>query len=71
MPMPEGIVSVLIDRESGCPARAGQRDVIFEVFEDGNVPDCEVIDELPDIFNDASGIDPVTGEPDDEAEPLF
>ena len=24
MPMPDGIVSVLIDRETGCPARAGQ-----------------------------------------------
>jgi len=72
MPMPDGIVSVLIDRDSGCPARAGQRDVIFEVFEDGNVPDCEIVDELPDIFNDASGIDPETGETaEDEAEPLF
>jgi penicillin-binding protein 1A len=71
MPMPDGIVSVLIDRESGCPARAGQRDVIFEVFEEGNVPDCEVIDELPDIFNDASAIDPQDEPAEDEAEPLF
>ena len=72
MPMPDGIVSVLIDRDSGCPARAGQRDVIFEVFEEGNVPDCEVVDELPDIFNDASGIDAPDDETaDEEAEPLF
>ncbi|MGI9237338.1 MAG: penicillin-binding protein 1A [Woeseiaceae bacterium] len=57
LPMPEGIVSVKIDRETGCPARAGQGNVVFEVFREGNVPSCEFIDEQPDIFNDASGID--------------
>jgi len=78
LPMPEGIVSVLIDRETGCPARAGRANVTFEVFREGHVPDCEIIDELPDIFNDATGID----EPDDgeqengeeeeqQEEPLF
>jgi penicillin-binding protein 1A len=72
MPMPDGIVSVLIDRDSGCPARASQRDVVFEVFEAGRVPDCEAVEDVPDIFNDASGIDPQTGEPvEGEAEPLF
>ena len=72
MPMPEGIVSVLIDRETGCPARAGQRNVVFEVFREGRVPDCEVVDELPDIFNDASGIDPEPEEePVEDEEPLF
>ena len=58
MPMPEGIVSVLIDRETGCPARAGQRNVVFEVFREGHVPECDIVDEVPDIFNDASGLDP-------------
>ncbi|MDH3619652.1 MAG: PBP1A family penicillin-binding protein [Gammaproteobacteria bacterium] len=57
MPMPEGIVSVLIDRETGCPARSGQRNVVFEVFRDGNVPQCDVASEAPDIFNDAAGTD--------------
>ena len=72
MPMPEGIVSVLIDRETGCPARAGQRNVVFEVFREGRVPDCEVVEELPDIFNDASGIDPEPEEePAEDTEPLF
>jgi penicillin-binding protein 1A len=72
MPMPEGIVSVLIDRETGCPARAGQRNVVFEVFREGRVPDCEVVEELPDIFNDASGIDPEPEEePAEGEEPLF
>jgi penicillin-binding protein 1A len=74
MPMPEGIVSVLIDRETGCPARAGQRNVVFEVFRDGHVPECEIVDEVPDIFNDASAIDaPVVedGEEEQEPETLF
>ena len=65
MPMPEDIVSVLIDRGTGCPARAGQRNVVFEVFREGHVPDCEFIEEPPDIFNDASGID---APPEDEAD---
>jgi penicillin-binding protein 1A len=64
MPMPEGIVSVLIDRETGCPARAGQGNVVFEVFREDHVPECDVAEEVPDIFNDASGIDP---DPDEEA----
>jgi penicillin-binding protein 1A len=57
MPMPEGIVSVRIDRETGCPARAGQGNAVFEVFREGNLPTCEFVDEPSDIFNDASGID--------------
>lgn len=65
MPMPEGIVSVLIDRETGCPARAGQRNVIFEVFREGRVPECDIVDEIPDIFNDASGLDQ---NPEEESE---
>ena len=65
MPMPEGIVSVRIDRETGCPARTGQQNVVFEVFREGHVPECDEIEEIPDIFIDASGRDPV---PDDEAE---
>lgn len=72
MPMPDGIVSVLIDRETGCPARAGQRNVVFEVFRDNNVPTCEFNDDAPDIFNDASGIDAPPEEQDpQEEEPLF
>ena len=76
MPMPEGIVSVLIDRETGCPARAGQPNTTFEVFRAGRVPDCEVAEEIPDIFNDAFGTDPEPGEEsreegEEEAEPLF
>ena len=76
MPMPEGIVSVLIDRESGCPARAGQRDVMFEVFFEDGVPECEDFEEIPDIFNEPGSIDApaddATGEapndaPDDES----
>ncbi len=72
MPMPEGIVSALIDRASGCPARAGQRDVVFEVFRENNVPQCEHAEEFPDIFNETTAIDAPNGETaEDEAEPLF
>ena len=74
MPMPDGIVTVLIDRETGCPARAGQRDTVFEVFREGHVPECDIADAVPDIFNDASAIDaPPTedGEEQEEPETLF
>jgi penicillin-binding protein 1A len=74
LPMPEGIVSVLIDKESGCPARSGQRNVVFEVFREGHVPECDYNDELPDIFNDAAGIDvppEEQGEQDEGDESLF
>jgi penicillin-binding protein 1A len=69
MPMPEGIVSVLIDRETGCPARAGQRNTIFEVFREDRVPECDDVDAIPDIFNDASSIDAPPTEEDEEEEP--
>jgi len=68
MPMPEGIVSVRIDRETGCPARAGQANVIFEVFREGHVPNCESFEEVTDPFNDAAGIDPKPEELEDQDE---
>jgi penicillin-binding protein 1A len=70
MPMPEGMVSVLIDRETGCPARAGQRNVIFEVFREGHVPVCDLAEGIDDPFNNTSGVDaaPVVP-PDDNAAP--
>ncbi len=76
MAMPDGIVSVRIDPESGCPARTGQRNAIFEVFRFDQVPECEFVDEIPDIFNDASALDPKLDEeteenPDEESESLF
>lgn len=71
-PMPEGIITVLIDRKTGCPARAGQSNVIFEVFREGHVPECEDIEDLPDIFNDAAGIDAIPEAPEqEESESLF
>jgi penicillin-binding protein 1A len=74
MPMPEGIVSVRISETSGCPARAGQSDVRFEVFREGHVPECETIEELPDIFNDTTGLDDQLedeGEDEEQDESLF
>ena len=69
MPMPDGIVSVRIARDTGCPARAGQLDTTWEVFREGQVPECEDVEELPDIFNDTSGIDDVPSAEDGEEEP--
>ena len=71
LPMPDGIVSALIDRETGCPARAGQRNTLFEFFREGHVPKCENLDELPDIFNDPGGIDEIPEDESEEAESLF
>jgi len=74
LPMPEGIVSVLIAKQTGCPARAGQSDVTFEVFREGHVPECEVVEELPDIFNDTTGLDDqpeVEGEEEEQDDSLF
>ena len=72
MAMPAGIVSVLIDRDTGCPARAGQSNVTFEIFREGHVPECENVEELPDIFNDTTGSGDDTGEESEEMdEPLF
>jgi len=73
MAEPEGIVTVRIDRATGCPARFGQADTTFEVFRVGNVPDCEQLEEITDPFNDAAGIDPEPEEEDqdEEADSLF
>jgi len=66
MPMPEGIVSVKIDKATGCPARSGQANVTFEVFRVGNIPDCERMEAITDPFNNAAGIDPEPEENQDE-----
>ena len=65
LPMPEGIVSVKIDRETGCPARAGQTNVSFEVFEVGRVPRCETVEAAPDLYNDADGLGGLFDETDE------
>jgi penicillin-binding protein 1A len=71
MAMPEGIISVLVDRETGCPAHAGQSNTMFEYFREGHVPKCENIEDVPDIFNDASGTDPEPEVEEDEPGELF
>lgn len=79
MPMPDGIVSVKIDPASGCPAHAGQRNAVFEKFREGNIPKCEVEEDLPDIYNAAGETDPVpesgdaerAGEPEDDPAKIF
>ena len=48
------------------------RNVTFEVFRQEHVPECETVEELPDIFNDTTGTGNDTGEEsDDVEEPLF
>jgi penicillin-binding protein 1A len=67
MPMPDGIVTVRINRKSGCPATASdpQGEVMFEIFEEGNVPQCENQEDQVDIFNqsgddsDEERVDPI------------
>jgi penicillin-binding protein 1A len=71
MAMPDGIVNQRIDRATGCPARAGRANTTFEYFREGHVPDCEAPDAVLDIFNDASGVDPVEDDETEEDESLF
>jgi penicillin-binding protein 1A len=73
MPEPEGIVWRLIDKATGCPARAGQRNVVFEAFREGHVPECEADNgDIVDPFNNTSGVDaPPDEEPQEESESLF
>jgi penicillin-binding protein 1A len=53
MEMPEGIVTVRISKQTGCPASASTpfEDVMFEHFREDNVPECEIDEGVPDIFN--------------------
>jgi penicillin-binding protein 1A len=67
LPVPEGIVSVRISKETGCPASAidATYEVMFEVFREGHVPVCEVADAVFDPFNDPTALD------EEEPEELF
>ena len=65
MPMPEGIVTQKINRETGCPARAGETNTMFEIFREGHVPECEDVEGLPEIFN----LDDDEGDDEEEEEP--
>ncbi len=66
MPMPEGIVTIRINRETGCPAKAGEPNTTFEIFREEHVPVCEELIEVPDVFNI------IEDEEDEQAqEPLF
>ena len=67
LPVPEGIVSVRISKQTGCPASAldPSYGVMFEVFREGHVPVCELADVVPDPFNDPGAMD------EEEPEELF
>ena len=53
MEMPEGVVTVRISKSTGCPASASHRpdDVMFEHFREEHVPECDIVETQPDIFN--------------------
>ena len=68
MPMPDGIVTQKINRETGCPARAGETNTMFEIFRVGHVPECDEGEALPEIFND---IDDEDEDEEEEPESLF
>ena len=70
MPEPDGIVTVRIARDTGCPARAGEGNATFEMFREGHIPECEAVEDLPDIFNDTMGTDerPAIGPLDENPE---
>jgi penicillin-binding protein 1A len=53
MDIPDGIVQVRISETTGCPANASTpvEDARFEYFREDYVPECEVEDEIEDIFN--------------------
>ena len=62
MPMPDGLTTVRIGRDTGCPAIHGQSNVTFEVFRVDHIPECESAEAPPDVFNDATGIDDSPGD---------
>ena len=53
LPMPEGIVTVRISKQTGCPVSANHpfEDVMFEHFRVDNVPECDEAGAVDDIFN--------------------
>ncbi len=71
MATPDGIISVLIDKETGCPARARQHNATFEYFRDGHVPECEDIEDIPDVFNEPTDMDLTEESDEQQPETLF
>ena len=67
LPVPEGIVSVLIFKATGCPASAldASYDVMFEVFREDHVPVCDVAETGPDPFNDPNAMDEEEQQPEE------
>ncbi len=56
MAIPDGIVSVRINKSTGCPATSSDpyEDMRFEYFREDHVPECESAEAQPDIFNSAN-----------------
>ncbi|MBT8080416.1 MAG: PBP1A family penicillin-binding protein [Gammaproteobacteria bacterium] len=75
MPMPQGIVTVKINTRTGCPATFNDppNETIFEHFRTGNVPECDVATEEPNIFNAANDFEDESEDSGEEEEedPIF
>jgi penicillin-binding protein 1A len=67
MPMPDGMTSVRIGKDTGCPATHGQDNITFEVFRVGHVPECDSVEEPPDPFNDTTGLFDQPDDPPDDS----
>ncbi len=67
LPKPDGMVSVLISKATGCPASAldASFDVMFEVFREGHVPVCDVAEAVPDPFNEPNALDEEEQQPEE------
>ena len=73
MPMPEGITTVRINTETGCQATSADppEKVMFEVFRDDHIPECDGATEEPNIFNSADRFSNDPNDDDEEEDPIF
>ena len=50
--MPDQMVTVRISKLTGCPANSDETDnIMFEIFNKDNVPNCDEVTSSNDIFN--------------------
>ena len=73
MPMPDGIEEVRINTKTGCPAKFDDENWDFEYFRTGNVPECDIATEEPNIFNAASDFEEESEDDveEEEQDPIF
>ncbi len=59
MPVPDGIITVRINKKTGCPATASDplEQVMFEKFREDNVPECDMAIDPINLFNSSDDAD--------------